>query len=769
VKKAIFAFIPLLVLLGLQGKPQGAVNSEALSIILWSPPEGQNGRTVTNDLLEGMSVDELGILKNAVYARHGRIFKDESLKKFFQRFDWYKEDPAYKVEMLTATDKKNIALISDYEKKLKEQVLDPALAGVANWYQYGKLDEEQLALLKTNRFYVSKSDARQLFYIYEENDYKDLPSFITVDCGLQLFHMYNTFILRQVEQEKLYPLIKGLSVSLGKRSLEQYRSAQDTTLKASLGQAAAFFGVPALILQAPLLLPPALQKKSLFDKKQIDNHKGIDLSAVMAPDSEDFTQYVPRGHYSRNATLKRYFKAMMWCGRMGFNYKERKPALTSILITRMLHDQGWEDWKRIYEVTAFFVGKSDDPGPEEYWQWMQEVYGTPQDLEAYADPAKMKQFRALVEKKYPAVIVPTQPEITIQPYVKGFRFMGQRYIPDSDIMQQLCHWPERTFPKGLDAFGVFQSPRAEDLLLNFYKEPEHWKGYLPAYRKLQTKFANLDTATWHSNIYYGWLHALNSLTKPMADSAYPDFMRTVAYQDKSLTSALASWAELRHDTILYSKPFIAAECGDGEIETPPTAKGYVEPNLEFYKRMLLLVDLMEKGLDENKVQTNSVKENFAEFRRMLKFLLACSEKELKGEALREDEQEQIRKFGGQLENLTLRATGCDTWFKVPEVDRSIPVAADVGANSEYCLEEAVGYGNEILVIVPIEGKLYLARGAVLSYHEFEQPIAERLTDEKWQEIVFSGKAPLPPEWTKSFLSSKKTQIPVAFKRYSTAC
>ncbi len=113
--------------------------------------------------------------------------------------------------------------------------------------------------------------------------------------------------------------------------------------------------------------------------------------------------------------------------------------------------------------------------------------------------------------------------------------------------------------------------------------------------------------------------------------------------------------------------------------------------------------------------------------------------------------------GGTLEYLTLSVmTGNpDTWELVNETDKDMAVIADVHTGGDKVLEESVGHANEILVIVPIEGKLVLTRGAVFSYYEFIYPSADRLTDEKWQKMVNAGRAPAPPIWTKSFLLSNK--------------
>ena len=81
------------------------------------------------------------------------------------------------------------------------------------------------------------------------------------------------------------------------------------------------------------------------------------------------------------------------------------------------------------------------------------------------------------------------------------------------------------------------------------------------------------------------------------------------------------------------------------------------------------------------------------------------------------------------------------------------MVADVhtDGNTEKVLEEGVGYINTMIVAYKLpEGHILLGAGPVFSYYEFKQPMAERLTDEKWREILNSENHPSAPEWTKSF-------------------
>jgi hypothetical protein len=66
----------------------------------------------------------------------------------------------------------------------------------------------------------------------------------------------------------------------------------------------------------------------------------------------------------------------------------------------------------------------------------------------------------------------------------------------------------------------------------------------------------------------------------------------------------------------------------------------------------------------------------------------------------------------------------------------------------------VGYPFIIYVIAPIEGKLILTQGAVFSYYEFPWPMDDRLTDERWQEMLEAGEEPNLPAWTDAFIVNK---------------
>jgi hypothetical protein len=74
-------------------------------------------KPVSKALLEGLFLEDASKLRNEIYARHGKVFRDKWLQKYFASFDWYKPDPKYTDATLSAVERQNVAAILAYEKK----------------------------------------------------------------------------------------------------------------------------------------------------------------------------------------------------------------------------------------------------------------------------------------------------------------------------------------------------------------------------------------------------------------------------------------------------------------------------------------------------------------------------------------------------------------------------------------------------------------------------------------------------------------------------
>jgi hypothetical protein len=691
------------------------------------------------------------------------------------------------VPFIQAQQKTNV---SSYDKK--------DLENVVNLYEFKKAIEHytrtnffftdaQKEMLRKNRFVVIPSNAEQFFHIYEGEHYgiekPRVPNFITTDSVLHLFHLFYDFTLRAIEVGQLLPYCEYLTEGLLKGSLQQYEIINDPFLKDACLKNISYFGVASRLLEMEYIeLPKACIAETEEELNKILNHEGRQESSIF-PFEHDYSQYIPRGHYTRSEELTRFFLVMMWYGTNSFPFefgeiRTEQQVLQALLINQLLQNtKKWdrlliEFWERLYSITSLYVGPTDDLNPHDYQGLMDEVYGKEATVDVLSDK---KLLNLLYEKSKKLPEPKIVQDLMGIPSGRQFRLFGQRFIPDSYIMQSLVKWPDRPWPMGLDVMAVLGSVRAAYLLDYLYNEPDKWHEYKPKRTQLSKEFASLGEDDWYTNIVSGWLYTIKALLEER-DNNYPGFMQNSAWTDKELNTALASWVELRHDVILYAKPS-GAEGGNGRPEKIPQPKGYVEPVPDFFRRLIKLMNIQLEILDYHDFLHKDLHDLFQRFLNLMFYLENIARKELRGEQLSFDEYERIRYFGKEIESLSLSILSIDrslpvynrtekgyvyvkkgiqnrklkAWYEVSGPDKDIACIVDVHTSLGECLEEAVGHLNTIYVIVPIDGKPYLTRGGVFSYYEFKYPAAHKLDDEAWQEMIKRGRAPEPPEWTSSFI------------------
>lgn len=663
-----------------------------------------------------------------------------------------------------------------------DYTIDQNLSNVVNLNQFPNLTPEQKKKLASNGFVVAPSKQEQLFYIYEDNTYKKIPNFITTDSVLQVYHIFYDYTLRSAEYMTLLPNALALNENMLAQLQKEYDAITNPEVKAEALITLGYFGVAQLAFGGELPVGFPNEVKTLVDSEMaLFNAASGRVPSPLFKYEIDYSLFTPRGHYTRSEELEKYFKGMSWYGVVPFPFynsdgatRDTKSALRSIItvaaLCRLPEQNGTALWENIYSPTAFFVGAADDVTPFQIAEIITKVYGGIPDLNKIADPEKLDLFYKEVDKlpkpQINAKNTLAQAEGKDIPSGLQFRFMGQRYIPDSEILQELSESILRPFPTGLDVFASLGSKRAADIIQTIYRPAEAWPEYTKNFQRMKEKFTSLPDSTWQSNMYYAWLWTQNSLNGEYG-KGYPMFMRNTAWQDKSLATALGSWAEMRHDTILYAKGS-AAECGG--FDQPPVVRAYVEPNAELYNRLLWLTSYSRENLLTRGILPENIEYVCESFESMLAFLRDCSIKELKGEDLTTEEYDSLLTYGGLLENLT---TNCVEngyiWYQIEsETDRNMAVIADV--HTTYpggYLEEAVGTAAEIYVVVLMGGELYLTRGAVFDYFEFVSQ--ERLTDEQWQKSLKDNLEPERPPFTSSFIEGEAPEVPAPIEPYTTGC
>ncbi|ETO96841.1 PF11369 family protein [Lachnoanaerobaculum sp. MSX33] len=654
----------------------------------------------------------------------------------------------------------------EIEANVPDIKIQSALSNVENLSQFGNLNDVQKEMIEKNGFVVNPTDSQQLFYIYEANTYNRIPSFITTDSVLQLYHIFYDYTLRQTEAEKLYIELKELNKNMVEILVKKYQDTKNQKDKELVGKTLAYFALCEKLLGEESNLPDEI--KTLVEADYANVRAESKAVSSITGSDVDYSLFKVRGHYTRSDELKAYFGAMSVYGVVPFvlydatGKRDEDGAYMSIIATEALEElpkeKGMDLWEDIYTITEFFVGSTNDINPLEFGAIVKAVYG---------EMPEPKDISGGMDKLYAELDKVGQARIKNSSIGLCFRFMGQRYIPDSEILSRLSN-EKRPFPSGLDVMAVFGSQRAEELLDSLYNPSKEWDDYKKEYNKVKSEFDERSIKDKTGNIYTTWLYSLESLNQRFPEG-YPSFMRNNAWESKSLSTALGSWSELRHDTILYGAQS-SVECG-GEEEEPPKVTGYVEPNPEFYNRLIWLTKQTMEGLSQRNGISDSMKNKCENIIELLEFLKNCSIKELKGESLTYEENDTLMTYGGTLEYLSSSIAEAQDWYQVAsDTDKNMAQIADIhSANTDKgsgYLEVGVGNAAEIYVVVPIDGKLYLTRGAVFDYFEFISN--ERLTDESWQNMV--NRPPKRPPFVGDYMQEEEgEEIITPEVPYSSGC
>ncbi|MBN1350351.1 DUF3160 domain-containing protein [candidate division KSB1 bacterium] len=644
--------------------------------------------------------------------------------------------------------------------------VQPDFSNVINFDEFN-FNEIEKQFLMQNYFLVSPkrisdwgTGYKELFDVYNECREQGIPVFVTTDAMLHTFHLCFDRILMDIEQKRFYKDLHNLLTALLDHALyQQYSAITDERTKIAMLRTIDYL-ITARVLLDSTYVPPVNGGNYIQELALVRAHADFEFSPIMEY-LEDYTQYIVRGHYTKTDTLRQYFRSMMYLGRMtfaadpdpSFEALNRETTLSALLLLQALKQVNVKGespmlvWDRIYSPTVFLVGKSDDISPQQYFDLALQVYGdnfAAMDINSIGDSPEFDEFLAFAKSlPGPRITYPGQPQ--------GFRFMGQRFVPDSYILDELVMTkiPGRTMPTGLDVMTVLGSERARQHLQDRGDMANPY--YAAKLDSLCTEFRRYPEETWAQNLYWNWLYSLMPMlfTK---QQGYPSFMLVPAWVDKELLAALGSWAELRHDTILYVKQ------SGTETSMPPASKlhqGYVEPNPHLYGRLASLARFFIDGLDDRGLLFSNFKINLEHFENLALSLKTISEKELLRESLTPAEYDLICNFGLEIELIAEFNEWGMTEGPGPGSECEMPVIADVhtDATSGLCLEEGVGYPFVIYVIAPVEGQLKITKGAGFSYYEFTQPIANRLTDEAWRTMLKQGTAPDLPQWCSSFIDS----------------
>jgi len=765
--------------------------------------------------VSGLSLADVRTLRNAPAAQRGLPFMDAYIRGVFAQTTWYdslmwqfddkvetagiesKEDESWRDFYYRVVKEKNLLDYNDQEKafiqrmkereeelmKLNFEVPEGLRVNVANLLnptQVKDIDPKLSQQLGQDGFAIVPARHNQLFEVYEQNDYQEFPNFVTTDLFLQLYHLYFDCMLRELEEARLLKLMTNFSRHMfyAMDRLANWSGGDETVQKAALKNCV-YYSIAHYLFTGEYLGTPDIQKLAQPEAELA--MAGLDNYSTFMEDYKEITYpyslYRPRGHYTRSDELKRYFRGMMWLQTANFGLRNKAEVQAAVMQTYAFKydDQLVIIYKTLDDLITFLMGKPDNLTIMQVWAEVKKLNMQMEDL-LRNDEAMAKLTATLNEIGDKQTRLRPKFEKTSH---NKINIMPQRYQPDGEVLQEMVDYEntptKRATPKGVDFFAAMLVPAAEQILID---EKNEWRDFSKNLDKMKKL---MQTINWGETIATEWMSTLRSLCDRDPQLNLPYFMVTKEWDLKDLNAMLASWAELKHDAILYAKQPAGAECGGGG-PPEPVVKGYVEPNIGFWKKAITLLDNTEHLLKEQNMLTEKIGDATNRLREEALFLLNVSEKELAGKELSDEEYGQLECIGATFENISLDLVRQPDqylmgWDDVQGADKKVALVADVyTANADNnpeksILFEAVGDADEIYVVVEIDGYLYLTRGAVLSYREFIQPIdMPRLTDEEWQKQLEENPRKGVPDWMKTIIVplEKEPEVNEEY-HYSSGC
>lgn len=631
------------------------------------------------------------------------------------------------------------------------------------------LSEEQQASYRRNGFVIldnaHQNSFLNAFYAVFQ---KDVPVYISADSILDSLHLSFGRMLKELEEDVLLFPFSRMLEDMHKELHSMEIPEDDPQLNQALDDAR-FWVCTA---------------RSLLAGQQVESTRDVNsqvrdaLQCIATADvatvrwfgterEEDFSQFQPRGHYHGNAQLERYFRAMMWCQRIGFEFGKspRQAAAAQLLCSSLQKSAGHHSWRQLDGVVGVFMGSSDSTNVEDWWRLAKQV-----GIESAGDffqPDKHQRFvnaanesGAGAQQINSQILLSSTGELgDFRPLPLTFHVIGQRFAVDSFVFSNVVFdrvprtrdGHKRTMPSPLDAMFVLGN-RAVVPLLDQELETYHYHPNLAALEWLVSQY---DDQFWSDSLYNLWLSSLRELNGEPNASGFPSVMQSNAWQRRMLNAQLASWSQFRHDSVLYKKATYVA----GECDYP---HGWVDPYPEFYRAVAQFADLASKKLAEVNVRSSEISNYLSALSGTSRTLEQIARAELEGKELTVAQIQFFKRwifvegssaavFDGTYPRMIFRAQRGAMWGMGGEPFD--PTVADIHTDpfTGEILHVGVAHPNLMVLSIntPAANRAYV--GPVLSYYEFRSNDMRRLTDSDWKSTIEAGKTPPRPAWTQDFI------------------
>ena len=618
-----------------------------------------------------------------------------------------------------------------------------------------------------------------------------VPSVVTPDVVLHNLHLFFDFSVATAEMQQFSPMLRAILDASLRETKAQHAALQGTPWAAAAEDNLVFLELGRVLLaSADVELPDAANDngtagvdtaqeladqlaglRASVDQRldatlpdtvkarvKVELGRVLDAKETLAPTlfappesfKETYSQYVPRGHYVKTRALTSYFLAMLWLSRSLMQFSSAPAVRSAVLLTLATSKpETAAKWKRVHEAISFLVGPADDLTFAD----VAPVIARVAQAGPLTDDAVFQQLMKELATLRPPQVQSVRTEQEHGPSLdsqRALHFFSQRAVIDAVVIQGLVdpQLPGKNTLSTLEVPAVFGAPVAKAALVK-----DDFAAKFPAYAArtaaLSKQVRSELSARKGRELTAGWLYSIEPLLEGKASNG-PKFMQTDAYGTLRLSTWMASYAELKHDTVLYAKQGLAEMGGPGFEDTEEAIddRGYVVPELAVYARAGAVLKQLREGLTARALFPASLGESWGRFEALTTQLEAISKKELEGAALSEEDYHLIKFIGGDLEHfweetLLIRPENFDRWMLMN--DNNTRIIADVFTGPSGITHVASGWVHPVYVAFPRDGKIAIGRGAVLSFYEVTS--TERLSDQRWREKVREERPPLP-EWTR---------------------
>lgn len=658
-----------------------------------------------------------------------------------------------------------------------------------------KLIEDRIAFeeVSPREYRLSIDNPDDMIALYKlESKSRENTIFISTDLIVHSVHLIFNNFLQSIEEHDMLPKLdilvdKFLNSIISHKESDTKEYERYTEL---LKQVENYFMVAKVLInytEDEVKIQELLNSYPEEIRKEyelIKNHGGFMMSPTLNY-REDYSQYLARGHYTKNDQLRAYFMTMMWFGRIHMHmtssdspiiFSENDSNDTSYQGTTMAlfinkiaqeNSELYKLWSSLFDPITYLIGESDDLSFYDILPVM-EFVDVDNFPEWMSDADNINNFIIQAEEKLRAPQIAGN-SVFLAPSVDnklppmGYRLFGQRFTYDSSIHHKLSppRLEGRVWVNGLDIMTAFGSKSAAHLLNSSEGDTPYAEAYKKTMADFMTFFKNSDDDFWGKTFYNRYLDLIRQIAQFEQGAGYY-YTHKGKWNQKTLTTAHAAWAELRHDTILYVKQSYAERAGGGDMEatfrTIPYERPihYVEPNMDFYIALNKLLKDTVENVDFNSMG-KEYKDKFQKLAEMSNKLIEIVELEMTDRPISEQQNKYLTTVPSLLARIVLSAEAGMAGYIEDTDSIKLPIIADVFTQSEAGAVLEIGTGIPYRMYVTLNdnhGGKRVATGYTFSYYEFHHPMSDRLTNEKWRKEVYNTNADLSerlPFWSKDIL------------------